>query len=143
MGKTNYKTRQQDLLLSCFKALQNRHFTAEDVHAYFLEQNISIGIATIYRQIEKFVAQGVVQKYFLGEQNAACFQYMGEECHKEVSHFHLKCEKCGTLIHLECHDLEQLSSHLMAEHGFTLDPFRTVFYGLCKNCSHANATNSL
>ncbi|WP_295072969.1 hypothetical protein [uncultured Fibrobacter sp.] len=59
---------------------------------------------------------GVVQKYFLGEQNAACFQYMGEECHKEVSHFHLKCEKCGTLIHLECHDLEQLSSHLMAEH---------------------------
>ena len=141
MGKTNYKTRQQELLLSCFKAMQNRHFTAEDVHAYFLEQDISIGIATIYRQIEKFVAQGIVQKYFLGEQNAACFEYLGEDCHKDVSHFHLKCEKCGTLIHLECHDLEKLGSHLMAEHGFTLDPFRTVFYGLCKNCSHA--TNSI
>jgi len=114
--------------------MQGRHFTAEDVSAYFQKKNISIGIATIYRQIEKFVAMGVVQKYFLGEQNAACFEYMGEECHKEVSHFHLKCEKCGTLIHLECHDLEQLSSHLMAEHGFALDPFRTVFYGLCENC---------
>ena len=136
-----YKTKQQDLLLSCFKAMQNRHFTAEDVRAYFMKKNISIGIATIYRQIEKFVAQGVVQKYFLGEQNAACFEYMGEKCHKDVSHFHLKCEKCGTLIHLECHDLEKLGSHLMAEHGFTLDPFHTVFYGLCKNCSHA--TNSI
>lgn len=134
MGIIKYKTKQQELLLSCFKAMQGRHFTAEDVSAYFQKQNISIGIATIYRQIEKFVAIGVVQKYFLGEQNAACFQYMGEECHKEVSHFHLKCEKCGTLIHLECHDLEQLSSHLMAEHGFALDPFRTVFYGLCENC---------
>ena len=143
MGTIKYKTKQQELLLSCFKAMQGRHFTAEEVSAYFQKKDISIGIATIYRQIEKFVAMGVVQKYFLGEQNAACFQYMGEECHKEVSHFHLKCEKCGTLIHLECHDLEQLSSHLMAEHGFTLDPFRTVFYGLCKNCSHANATNSL
>ena len=134
MGIIKYKTKQQERLLSCFKAMQGRHFTAEDVAAYFQKQNISIGIATIYRQIEKFVAMGVVQKYFLGEQNAACFQYTGEECHKEVSHFHLKCEKCGTLIHLECHDLEKLSSHLMAEHGFALDPFRTVFYGLCENC---------
>ena len=134
MGIIKYKTKQQELLLSCFKAMQGRHFTAEDVAAYFQKQNISIGIATIYRQIEKFVAMGAVQKYFLGEQNAACFEYMGEECHKEVSHFHLKCEKCGTLIHLECHDLENLSSHLMAEHGFALDPFRTVFYGLCENC---------
>lgn len=138
MGIIKYKTKQQELLLSCFKAMQGRHFTAEDVSAYFQKQNISIGIATIYRQIEKFVAMGVVQKYFLGEQNAACFQYMGEECNKEVSHFHLKCEKCGTLIHLECHDLEQLSSHLMAEHGFALDPFRTVFYGLCENCRLAS-----
>lgn len=138
MGIIKYKTKKQELLLSCFKAMQGRHFTAENVAAYFQKQNISIGIATIYRQIEKFVAMGVVQKYFLGEQNAACFQYMGEECHKEVSHFHLKCEKCGTLIHLECHDLEQLSSHLMAEHGFALDPFRTVFYGLCENCHLAS-----
>jgi len=138
MGIIKYKTKQQELLLSCFKAMQGRHFTAEDVSDYFQKQNISIGIATIYRQIEKFVAMGVVQKYFLGEQNAACFQYMGEECHKEVSHFHLKCEKCGTLIHLECHDLEQLSSHLMAEHGFALDLFRTVFYGLCENCRLAS-----
>ena len=138
MGIIKYKTKQQELLLSCFKAMQGRHFTAEDVSAYFQKQNISIGIATIYRQIEKFVAMGVVQKYFLGEQNAACFQYMGEECHKEVSHFHLKCEKCGTLIHLECHDLEKLSSHLMAEPGFALDPFRTVFYGLCENCRLAS-----
>ncbi len=138
MGIIKYKTKQQELLLSCFKAMQGRHFTAEDVSAYFQKKNISIGIATIYRQIEKFVATGVVQKCFVGEQNAACFQYMGEECHKEVSHFHLKCEKCGTLIHLECHDLEQLSSHLMAEHGFALDPFRTVFYGLCENCRLAS-----
>ena len=107
MGIIKYKTKQQELLLSCFKAMQGRHFTAEDVAAYFQKQNISIGI-------------------------------MGEECHKEVSHFHLKCEKCGTLIHLECHDLEQLSSHLMAEHGFALDPFRTVFYGLCENCRLAS-----
>ena len=133
----NYKTKQQELLLSCIKSMKNRHWTAEDVHNYFLEQGVSIGIATIYRQIEKFVAQGVVQKYFLGEQNAACFEYIGDKCHKDVSHFHLKCEKCGKLIHLECHDLEQLSSHLMAEHGFALDAFRTVFYGVCQSCSQA------
>ena len=47
MGVIKYKTKQQELLLSCFKAMQGRHFTAEDVSAYFQKKNISIGIATI------------------------------------------------------------------------------------------------
>lgn len=132
-----YKTKQQDLLLSCFKAMKHRHFTTEDVLAYFKKNDISIGIATIYRQIEKFVTAGIVQKYFLGDQDAACFEYVGEDCHKMANHFHLKCEKCGKLIHLECHDLEMLSFHLKSEHGFALDAFRTVFYGLCEGCATA------
>lgn len=135
MQKSPYKTKQQDLLFSYLNQMKGKHFTAEDVRVHFIEKNISIGIATIYRQLEKLVAEGKIQKYFIDEHSAACFEYAGENCKLEEKHFHLKCEKCGKLIHLECDDLEQLSTHLKNEHGFTLNPYRTVLYGICGECS--------
>ncbi|MBQ2313937.1 MAG: hypothetical protein II187_03455, partial [Treponema sp.] len=42
---------------------------------------------------------------------------------------------CGKLFHLECRELEDIQRHLAAGHGFALNPFRTVFYGLCSECA--------
>ena len=46
-----------------------------------------------------------------------------------------KCEKCGALIHLHCHELEAIERHIFAQHGFKLDSMKTVFYGVCEQCS--------
>lgn len=129
-----YKTKQSDLLKSYLKEMQGKHFTAEEVHAHFVSKNISIGIATIYRQLEKLVSDGTVQKYFIDEHSAACFEYSGKECNTDEAHFHLKCEVCGSLIHLECEELTELKNHLENEHNFKLNPYRTVFYGICQKC---------
>ena len=134
MIKTSYKTKQQELLFSYLKEVQGKHFTAEDVRAHFAKKELSIGIATIYRQLEKLVAEGKIQKYFIDEHSAACFEYAGENCKTDEQHFHLKCEICGRLIHLECDELTELGKHLQNEHNFTLNPFRTVFYGICADC---------
>ena len=32
-------------------------------------------------------------------------------------------------------ELEELGGHLKAEHGFVINPLRTVFYGLCTDCA--------
>ena len=134
--KSAYRTKQQDLLISYMNKTHGKHFTAEDVHVHFEKKGITIGIATIYRQLEKCVEQGTVIKYFIDEHSAACFEYMGEDssCVKD-EHFHLKCEKCGKLSHLECNDLAAIKNHLLEEHGFMLNPCRTVFYGLCASCT--------
>ncbi len=132
--KSTYKTKQQELLLSYLKKQGSVHFTAEDVRRHFASKEISIGIATIYRQLEKLVAEGKVQKYFIDEHSAACFQYVAESCPHDEEHFHLKCEKCGVLVHLECDELSEIKKHLEEEHGFSINPFRTVLYGLCEKC---------
>ena len=135
MQKAAYKTKQQDLLFSYLREMQGKHFTAEDVREHFESKNISIGIATIYRQLEKFVSEGKIQKYFIDDHSAACFEYSGENCKSHGQHFHLKCEVCGKLIHLECDELNELGGHLQVEHGFVLNPLRTVFYGVCTDCA--------
>lgn len=139
MVKAAYRTKQQDLLLSFLKQTKGAHFTAEDVRNHFLQKQITIGMATIYRQLEKFVADGSVLKYYIDEQSAACFEYTGEskpvvESGDFGGHFHIKCEKCGVLIHLDCEELVHLQEHLEANHGISINLFRTVFYGLCANC---------
>lgn len=135
MQKAAYKTKQQELLFSYLREMKGVHFTAEDVRSHFDKKNISIGIATIYRQLEKLVSEGKIQKYIIDEHSAACFEYLGENCDHMDQHFHLKCEVCGKLIHLECDELETIKGHLQEDHGFVLNPLKTVFYGVCTDCA--------
>ena len=133
--RNQYNTRQRSRLLEYMQTVPGEHFTAKDVCDYFQACGAPIGVATVYRQLERMVEEGLVNKYIIDANSPACFEYVdrpatcGEEC------FHCKCEKCGKLIHLHCEELVQIRSHLKEEHHFTLDPLRTVFYGLCEDCA--------
>ena len=118
-------------MLSCLRGLEGRHATAAEVAAALREAGQSVGLSTVYRQLEQLVNEGAVKKFLTGD-GSACFQFVGEEgC---GSHFHLKCEQCGKLIHLQCRTMDRLSEHILAEHGFLSDPGRTVVYGVCAEC---------
>lgn len=128
-----YKTKQREAILKYLIEHKDKHVTVNQIADYFSENNTSVGVTTIYRHLEKLLEQGMIRKYTVDGTTGACFQYAGQndECHE---HFHLKCEKCGHLIHLECSHLNKLYDHICDEHGFQIDTFRTVLYGVCKNC---------
>lgn len=133
--KSRYKTRQRELLLDYLKTLSGTHFTARDICEYFKTRGIAIGQSTVYRQLEQLVAEGLINKYIFDANSPACFEYVSTETHHEgQTCFHCKCEKCGKLIHLHCDELAAISGHLYQAHRFTMDPLRTVFYGLCEEC---------
>ena len=99
------------------------------------EGGSSIGTATVYRQLEKLVSEGLLNKYLVDEGSSACYEFVPEKDHlcKERC-YHLKCESCGKLIHMECDEVESLMDHIKAHHGFNVNPKRTVFYGMCEEC---------
>ncbi len=131
-----YKTKQRDLLLEYLEANPETHITVSDICDYFKSRDVAIGQTTIYRHLERMVDEGLVNKYTIDPNSPACFEYIpkGHHCGEDVC-FHCKCEKCGKLIHLHCDELMDLGAHLKEEHQFTLDPRRTVFYGICEECS--------
>ena len=134
-SKSKYKTKQRECLLSYLETIPGKHFTAGDICDLFKAQGQPIGQSTVYRQLEQLVDEGLLNKYILDAGSPACFEYIGADTHCEGEIcFHCKCEKCGKLIHLHCDDLIEIQSHLLKEHNFTLDPLRTVFYGLCEDC---------
>ena len=134
-ARATYRTKQREILLDFLQTVAGEHITASDVCDYFKEQGAPIGQSTVYRQLEKLVDEGVVNKYIIDGNSPACFEYVGMASHGDAEVcFHCKCEKCGKLIHLHCDELEEIQVHLYEEHRFKLNPMRTVFYGLCEQC---------
>lgn len=127
-----YTTKQQQAVLNCLKQRSQEALTAADLAAGLRQSGQPVGLATIYRQLEKLEAAGRVHRVFTEE--GAFFQYCP---HPEQEHhcFLLRCEQCGRIVHLDCSHLEELTRHLEADHHFRIDPRRTILTGLCGACS--------
>ena len=135
MAKAPYKTKQMTEILTFLKSVQGRHVTVNEICDFFREKGISIGTTTIYRQLEKMVKEGLVAKYVIDGSSSACFEYIGDHGEEHENCYHCKCEKCGKLIHLQCNEVEILKQHMQQHHDFQMDSHRTVFYGICGECS--------
>ncbi|MBO4983849.1 MAG: transcriptional repressor [Clostridia bacterium] len=127
-----YSTKQRDAILAFLKE-NSAHVTASDIIFHLREQGYKLSLATVYRTLEKFEKDGFVKKLIIGNGNGSCYQYIdGNECNE---HFHLKCIKCGRLIHLSCEFLHTMQSHIFSDHGFIVSSGRTIIHGTCADCS--------
>lgn len=128
-----YNTKQSRLIENILMKNKDRHMTADEIFDMLRSTDEPVGKTTVYRHLEKLCADGAIRKFMGGEGDSACFQYSGDNkgC---KAHYHLKCTKCGKLIHAECDFLNELSKHIFEEHGFSVDGSRTVLYGICDEC---------
>ena len=129
-----YKTRQRDLILQCLQENHDRHLTAEDIMQLLDLQGTRVGKATVYRYLDRLVQQELIHKYTMENGQSACYEYRSECTGTNHEQFHLKCVCCGKLLHLHCAYLKDLQEHIQQEHTFLIDPYKTVFYGRCKDC---------
>ncbi|MCQ2448626.1 MAG: transcriptional repressor [Clostridia bacterium] len=127
-----YKTRQRAAVETVLRSTE-AHVTADEIVELLAKSGQAVGRTTVYRCLERLVEEGQVRKYAAASGESACYQYIhaGHDCRE---HFHLKCTACGKLIHIECDHMSELSAHIDGEHGFSVDPLKTVLYGLCKDC---------
>ena len=127
-----YNTRQKREMLRFLKERDMRHFSVDDVVFEMQEQGEKVGRSTVYRYLEQLAEQGAVRKY-QSVQGVTQYQHVSdaERCD---AHFHMMCSRCGNLFHVDCRLMDTLAKHLMADHGFMLDPRETILVGLCAAC---------
>ncbi len=127
MGDNGYKTKQRDEIIEFFNSHRGKCYTAKDI---IRSGEVSSGEATVYRTLSKLAVQGILKRFTDGD--ASCYQLNeSEECSR---HFHLKCENCGKLIHMDCTFMADLSRHIEQSHSFYVDIGKTVIYGICGEC---------
>ena len=137
MKKSPYQTKQMALLSAYLQDTPGRHLTVSEICEHFKNQGVQLGTTTVYRHLEAMVQEGVVAKYTVDGSSSACFEYLGHKACHQPTCVHCKCENCGKLIHLHCDELANVGQHLLGHHGFTVNPLRTVFYGVCEDCRRA------
>ena len=128
-----YCTKQHQALLECLARRQGECLSAGELGEELRRSGCPIGLATIYRQLEKLEAQGCVHK--VNTEEGAFYRYCDRDESADRDCFLLKCEGCGRILHLDCSHLAPLYDHLEREHHFTINPRKTLFTGLCDRCA--------
>ncbi len=114
-------------ILEIFQNNDVRHLTAEDVYKILLNENMDVGLATVYRVLTQFEQAGLLNRNHF-ESGKAIFE-LNEGSH----HDHLVCLDCGRVE--EFYD-EQNS--VAKERGFSIAEHSLAIYGNCTktNCEH-------
>ncbi|MGN0302211.1 MAG: Fur family transcriptional regulator [Anaerotardibacter sp.] len=119
-------TVQQTLIEQALHELNN-HPTAEEVFLHVSKDHPSIGIATVYRTLNKLCESGKARKVF-SPAGADRFDYT------VAPHYHVQCSKCGAiedvLVELPQNILEQVADIS----NYTVDSLSLSFGGLCPKC---------
>jgi Fur family ferric uptake transcriptional regulator len=131
---TNYTTKQGAAILDLLESRKTEHFTAAEVAEHFAAQGISIGRATVYRHLERLAERGRARRFVIDETSGACYQYI-DEASRSAAHFHLKCESCGDVIHMDGGSLPLVAESIQTAYDFAVDVSKTVFYGKCGDCA--------
>ena len=117
-------------VLSILESSKVRHLSAEDVYKELLDEEATIGLATVYRVLTQFENAGLVIRHnFEGER--AVF-----ELNDADHHDHLVCANCGRVDEFFDDRIEALQEKVALEHGFTLQDHSLTLYGVCKRCKH-------
>lgn len=123
-----YKTRQKELILDVIKNFKN-DFTIKEIYE---KLNQNVGLTTIYRTISKLVEEGKIKKS-IDYNNVVHYQYL-DECQCD-NHFYLKCDKCGSITHVDCDCINDFTNHVLKNHSFKVDNVNIIIKGICKKCS--------
>lgn len=134
--KAEYTTKQRLLLADFLKSHRNRQFSINEITEAVAGEGI--GKSTVYRNMSHLLESGAVRRFRGKDGKQVLYQYVGHD-HGCSGHFHLKCNDCGQLFHIDCESVMGIREHISAHHDFAVDIGSTVFYGLCGSCKRKAA----
>ncbi|MCI2057088.1 MAG: transcriptional repressor [Oscillibacter sp.] len=127
-----YTTKQRQAILTCLAQRRAELLSVSELASALRDIGSPVGLATIYRQLEKLEETGHIHK--VNTEEGAFYQYC-DHGESDRDCFLLKCEGCGRILHLDCSHLKPLYEHLEQEHHFVIDSRATMFSGLCDVCA--------
>jgi Fur family transcriptional regulator, ferric uptake regulator len=101
-------------VLGLFQKAKTRHMTAEDVYRLLMEEDIDVGLATVYRVLTQFEQAGLLKRNHF-EGGKSIFELSDGE-----KHDHIVCINDGRVVEFRDVDIEKRIRKIVADHGFDL-----------------------
>ena len=107
--------------------------SAQSLHSSLHATGSPIGLATVYRALADLASEG----------EADSLQQEGESLYRACTpgshHHHLICRNCGLTVEIEADAVEDWAQKVAAQNGFTQANHVVDVFGLCADCSQAQA----
>lgn len=103
--------------------------SAQQLHDELAARGESIGLATVYRNLQVLLDQGEVDMLRVADEN------LYRRCAVTDHHHHLVCRSCGRTVDFQGDSVERLAQRLGAEHGFEDVHHTLELSGLCPRCA--------
>ncbi len=123
---TGRKTKQLEVVWHEV-ADDNSHPTADQIYERVRRQIPNISLGTVYRNLQKLVAEGKLQVLTL--RRTQHFDPLIQQ------HQHFICQSCGRVYDVFVGAKEEILSSSLPREGFTVTSHQLSLYGTCELCS--------
>lgn len=129
MSKVEKQLRNTKQLEVIWEAIKDdtSHPTADQVYARVRERFPNVSLGTVYRNLQKLVADEKLQVLMLGRS-----QHFDPLV---TRHQHFICEKCGRVFDVLVDTGDEIKPAKLPHAGFKVTSHQLAFYGTCKQCS--------
>jgi Fur family ferric uptake transcriptional regulator len=104
--------------------------SAQDLHDQLKASGQSIGLTTVYRNLQALADAGQVD-VLRTDTGESVYRH----CSSGHHHHHLVCRKCGTTVEVQADAVEQWAAEVANAHGFSDISHTVEVFGLCGACS--------
>lgn len=118
-------TRQRTAILETL-GRQEDFRSAQQIHEQMRTDGASVGLATVYRNLQTLAEAGQVDVLVTDEGES-----IYRQCAATVHHHHLVCRVCGRTVEFEAPQVETWTRAMAASHGFTAIEHTMEIFGLC------------
>lgn len=122
-------TRQRQVILDVMQEAEGEHLTAEEVLLAARRQSPRLGIATVYRTLERLASLGIIYKSRFDEGKHRYEMADAGQHH----HHHIQCVGCGRIFELAEGLLDDIENEVNQQ-GFVVINHRLTIYAMCPQC---------
>lgn len=126
-------TRQKQEFRRFLEINRDKEMTVAEMAELLKASGSDMGIATVYRAVNRLEGEGILIKTVTGAQGKSAYRYAANDetvrsCHRVF------CTCCGKTVDLTYKFTDKLEKNVSDTTGFSLTDHQLMFYGLCSDC---------
>lgn len=123
-------TKQRQEILDLIQA-SSGHMTADAIHSKLKDQSVSIGIATVYRNLNVLYDEKLINRVRHPE--------LGYIYDKNTDdHYHFRCVQCNSIQDVDIEYQKKLHAIVEKDLDCKVESHNINFEGICRNCLKKN-----
>ena len=121
-------SKQKDIVLSSLRKI-GTHPSADELYKFIHEEHAEIGVATVYRNLNKLSENGEIRK-INGLDGSSHYDWNLEP------HYHFICKCCGKIHDITYAIAPDMIARAECVSGCKILELEITFKGLCKECEN-------